>query len=108
MANAICERVIGRSEEHTSELQSPMYLVCRLLLEHHLHSPNLHPFPTRRSSDLIDAATAARDHRVPEALRLLVTRSRQHLCPAPRRIGEKTRNQGVEVAAAKPDGQCDL
>ena len=22
-----------RSEEHTSELQSPMYLVCRLLLE---------------------------------------------------------------------------
>ena len=24
---------IYRSEEHTSELQSPMYLVCRLLLE---------------------------------------------------------------------------
>src|SRR5437763_4617052 len=24
---------IWRSEEHTSELQSPMYLVCRLLLE---------------------------------------------------------------------------
>src|SRR5437763_11168837 len=28
----ICGRC-GRSEEHTSELQSPMYLVCRLLLE---------------------------------------------------------------------------
>src|SRR6195256_5520207 len=27
------ERVTARSEEHTSELQSPMYLVCRLLLE---------------------------------------------------------------------------
>src|SRR5437762_10082954 len=26
-----CRR--SRSEEHTSELQSPMYLVCRLLLE---------------------------------------------------------------------------
>src|SRR5437879_3527021 len=26
-------RLIFRSEEHTSELQSPMYLVCRLLLE---------------------------------------------------------------------------
>src|SRR5437879_474891 len=26
-------RLAGRSEEHTSELQSPMYLVCRLLLE---------------------------------------------------------------------------
>src|SRR5437762_10975043 len=32
-----CDRGRGvfssRSEEHTSELQSPMYLVCRLLLE---------------------------------------------------------------------------
>src|SRR5437879_13851806 len=27
------EKVVIRSEEHTSELQSPMYLVCRLLLE---------------------------------------------------------------------------
>src|SRR5437762_8494403 len=26
-------RITRRSEEHTSELQSPMYLVCRLLLE---------------------------------------------------------------------------
>src|SRR5437764_8984381 len=26
-------RLPPRSEEHTSELQSPMYLVCRLLLE---------------------------------------------------------------------------
>src|SRR5437762_6087211 len=26
-------RTFIRSEEHTSELQSPMYLVCRLLLE---------------------------------------------------------------------------
>src|SRR5436189_3365975 len=26
-------RILLRSEEHTSELQSPMYLVCRLLLE---------------------------------------------------------------------------
>src|SRR5437763_16581799 len=28
-----CSATVGRSEEHTSELQSPMYLVCRLLLE---------------------------------------------------------------------------
>src|SRR5437762_5166270 len=27
------DRAGPRSEEHTSELQSPMYLVCRLLLE---------------------------------------------------------------------------
>src|SRR5437762_7262896 len=29
----VCLRGPDRSEEHTSELQSPMYLVCRLLLE---------------------------------------------------------------------------
>src|SRR5438552_3548946 len=84
----------GRSEEHTSELQSPDHLVCRLLLEkkkNHRPAPllpgplhsyellsgfclpsphplarsffffecdrdhrDLHSFPTRRSSDLID------------------------------------------------------
>src|SRR5437879_7199953 len=33
-----------RSEEHTSELQSPMYLVCRLLLEkkNNLQSSSVH------------------------------------------------------------------
>src|SRR5437762_4083779 len=46
-----------RSEEHTSELQSPMYLVCRLLLEkkkqildepagNHTHSPHYSQVPT--------------------------------------------------------------
>src|SRR5437764_5880414 len=30
---AACPACARRSEEHTSELQSPMYLVCRLLLE---------------------------------------------------------------------------
>src|SRR5438445_6134785 len=31
--SALPERHTGRSEEHTSELQSRQYLVCRLLLE---------------------------------------------------------------------------
>src|SRR5437879_13862049 len=30
---ALFMAMMARSEEHTSELQSPMYLVCRLLLE---------------------------------------------------------------------------
>src|SRR5437763_5318158 len=30
----------ARSEEHTSELQSPMYLVCRLLLEKKKNKPD--------------------------------------------------------------------
>src|SRR5256885_9082381 len=34
-----------RSEEHTSELQSPCNLVCRLLLE-----KKKHPVPTRRTT----------------------------------------------------------
>src|SRR5437762_10389763 len=34
--------VCGRSEEHTSELQSPMYLVCRLLLEKKKITNNYH------------------------------------------------------------------
>src|SRR5690348_17955691 len=39
LAMRLCRRPIigaqitGRSEEHTSELQSPVHLVCRLLLE---------------------------------------------------------------------------
>src|SRR5690348_3090921 len=42
----------SRSEEHTSELQSPVHLVCRLLLEKYGGHRDLHSFPTRRSSDL--------------------------------------------------------
>src|SRR3712207_7217038 len=47
-----------RSEEHTSELQSRQYLVCRLLLEkkknthhHHLHSSSAH-YLTRQEISL--------------------------------------------------------
>src|SRR5436189_4735382 len=38
-----------RSEEHTSELQSPMYLVCRLLLEKKKSATttNTHELPPR-------------------------------------------------------------
>src|SRR5437764_10917780 len=39
-----------RSEEHTSELQSPMYLVCRLLLEKKKHRNRLnHGCPDTRA-----------------------------------------------------------
>src|SRR5690348_18117725 len=34
--------VEGRSEEHTSELQSPVHLVCRLLLEKKKKKPSRH------------------------------------------------------------------
>src|SRR5690606_11324212 len=44
----------SRSEEHTSELQSRENLECRLLLERSADPRYLHPFPTRRSSDLDD------------------------------------------------------
>src|SRR5689334_24484110 len=37
----------GRSEEHTSELQSQFHLVCRLLLEKKKYADLLHPNPFR-------------------------------------------------------------
>src|SRR2546426_2629101 len=37
-----------RSEEHTSELQSPCNLVCRLLLEKKKNQPNSHSFLQQR------------------------------------------------------------
>src|SRR2546426_7575733 len=42
-------RAVPRSEEHTSELQSPCNLVCRLLLEKKKisHNPDTHVGPTR-------------------------------------------------------------
>src|SRR5438876_5610190 len=41
----------ARSEEHTSELQSPVYLVCRLLLEKKRHLPGSTPRPLLLSRD---------------------------------------------------------
>src|SRR5437762_6879321 len=38
-------RAAARSEEHTSELQSPMYLVCRLLLEKKKKKNNKNTYP---------------------------------------------------------------
>src|SRR5436189_3282977 len=38
-ARGPCATSASRSEEHTSELQSPMYLVCRLLLEKKKETP---------------------------------------------------------------------
>src|SRR3712207_7056635 len=41
-----------RSEEHTSELQSRQYLVCRLLLEKKNHTYHYYPFLLRLLSSL--------------------------------------------------------
>src|SRR5258707_896561 len=38
----------GRSEEHTSELQSRQYLVCRLLLEKKIQTGRVGPMSRRR------------------------------------------------------------
>src|SRR3712207_8857690 len=42
-AISLCRKAGGRSEEHTSELQSRQYLVCRLLLEKKNNFPDLMP-----------------------------------------------------------------
>src|SRR2546425_9270082 len=46
----------GRSEEHTSELQSLAYLVCRLLLEKKKKYDKTHP-PERKQVQLVDEGT---------------------------------------------------
>src|SRR5437762_4964441 len=51
------DRPFRRSEEHTSELQSPMYLVCRLLLEKKTASGRR---PSRRPSTIRAAALLPR------------------------------------------------
>src|SRR5260370_11843653 len=40
-------RSLSRSEEHTSELQSHLNLVCRLLLEKKKNTNQTHPHPIR-------------------------------------------------------------
>src|ERR1022692_5191950 len=48
--NAIIVHADTRSEEHTSELQSPCHLLCRLLLEKkkdHRYTPSRTPRPAR-------------------------------------------------------------
>src|SRR5690348_17462505 len=49
--SAIC-RVATRSEEHTSELQSPVHLVCRLLLEKKKRTP------TQRTTGALSSTTS--------------------------------------------------
>src|SRR5258708_10484482 len=51
-ANNLCAGFIARSEEHTSELQSPDHLVCRLLLEKKKKKQNLHISITDRRQEL--------------------------------------------------------
>src|SRR5256885_11233062 len=54
---AIGQRLRGRSEEHTSELQSPCNLVCRLLLEKKKHvNTTVH----RQTPDSLDTWTGKR------------------------------------------------
>src|SRR5437762_7577696 len=55
----------GRSEEHTSELQSPMYLVCRLLLEKKKRQPRN---ATRKTVTMRTAATSLGSRSSPPAL----------------------------------------
>src|SRR5256885_8460835 len=53
-------QVLGRSEEHTSELQSPCNLVCRLLLEKKKTKPPPTPPASHADSTLASATYSAR------------------------------------------------
>src|SRR5437763_5691983 len=62
----------ARSEEHTSELQSPMYLVCRLLLE----KKNRRPTTRARNGGRRRSAKTSRRARRGPAAPLGLTRQR--------------------------------
>src|SRR5437764_9324433 len=53
----------ARSEEHTSELQSPMYLVCRLLLEKKKKKQNRETNDTLIMKKPLDANRRRRQYR---------------------------------------------
>src|SRR2546429_2208691 len=62
--------VASRSEEHTSELQSRLHLVCRLLLEKKQHrTESGTPVSARESGRIPERAQHANRRRVPPALR---------------------------------------
>src|SRR3989449_4125908 len=53
-------RLEARSEEHTSELQSRLHLVCRLLLEKKKKTEK--PTPARAAAPLAALASSAMEH----------------------------------------------
>src|SRR4051794_41679783 len=56
------ELLVGRSEEHTSELQSPVHLVCRLLLEKKKITPEPSPPNQTKRYTRRTWSAGARDH----------------------------------------------
>src|SRR5437762_8660258 len=52
----------GRSEEHTSELQSPMYLVCRLLLEKKKKEKSIRPEIDAELCDVVERKSGSQLH----------------------------------------------
>src|SRR3970040_2366825 len=64
---------VGRSEEHTSELQSPMYLVCRLLLEK----------KKQRTNKSCTSGPRAEGARHPQCYRVTQLAARALLAPRP-------------------------
>src|SRR5256885_7131599 len=83
----------SRSEEHTSELQSPCNLVCRLLLEK--KKPQPPPPPARR----VDGAPFVQIAVPSQPMRAVVNLARLHLRSRPRagraadvlRLGQESR-----------------
>src|SRR5947208_275302 len=95
-----------RSEEHTSELQSPDHLVCRLLLRAHLTS-TLFPYTTLFRSQLAERVDVDPDvlFRVLDADRPLLLVARRHEDasvdqPCPRR-GEQV-GVALQIVAVVP------
>src|SRR2546429_7286420 len=80
---------MARSEEHTSELQSRLHLVCRLLLEKKKKEPRRNPDNLTNRHNRADRSTkrpparASESHSICVWLRDAVVRSLRRRCDAP-------------------------
>jgi len=57
------DKIVYRSEEHTSELQSLRHLVCRLLLEKKTHTHTRQAIEYKRREDNSETPTYLRQER---------------------------------------------
>src|SRR5690348_5391927 len=86
----------ARSEEHTSELQSPVHLVCRLLLEKKKIHPHASPFFFFNDTPTTETYTLSLHDALPISNRV------DHA--GTQRIGEPDQSQKAEGEAARRRG----
>src|SRR5437762_42476 len=100
-------RYFSRSEEHTSELQSPMYLVCRLLLEKkkQVYAQNemlayQQKESTARVASIMENTNLSKQQQVSEIMRHMLTQAQT--------AGQYFTNDQIKEMTRKVSAEVDL